>query len=398
MGVCTFFLCSYPYPDKPAIEKCADFLLSPCRYLKEADFKKRPCYKTALAIALFIPAFILGILPKLISFVFESVRGNFRANRGPPLPLIETLIDLSVGDKNLSIDLHAEKILKFYQSALTDPNDQAAQRLKKQYHAYPGALFQGADFLVRHGSMHVSFVALMVPVILSFYRDLGDQRAKNICLEEVIALQIAALFHDFGRAHKKMDLCRDSSILEAIGAKTCYDYLVSCGFKEALAEKMKQAIMGKEETDLKNKDLYADILHECDCLAVLRADDWTFDPKFLHSFQRLKETPNALFLEKLYEIIDEAKLLLIALGDSPKNCPPLSKRYQAKGEMLEGSFSLSKKREFETSPDCFKKMETELLKYSNLALFYPYSSSVSESSNPLAKESYVSPSPIFTSA
>lgn len=101
-----FYTCSLLYKNKPTLEKVADFLLTPLRYLKDGptmairkhrhfgstDIYTSDIYKhkkswqrTALAIITFIPGTIIGVILKSCchgisktSFGYKEMRDNYR--------------------------------------------------------------------------------------------------------------------------------------------------------------------------------------------------------------------------------------------------------------------------------------------------------------------------------
>ena len=298
-------------------------------------------------------------------------------------------------NKESSIVEHAAIILRDYQQALLKTGKTAEEiddiemlfREYKQFaEIYSGEvkkIFQEATFLVVHGSIHVSHVALMVPVMFNFYQTIKDKRVINITEEEIKALQIAALFHDYGRTKQKNDLANDTEIMEETGAEQCRVYLETCGFDKSIAEKMKQAITFKDKNEIgdrysgksfENKCIFREILQNCDCIGYLRAHDASFNPKYLDVTRRLQmpdfkfEQRNEAF-ETLYRILDANKLFLMSIGDSPDDeYQPLSQKYEIHYPKFSGRASFEDKRFYETNPDCFEKMKEKMFKFEELSV------------------------------
>ncbi len=231
------------------------------------------------------------------------------------------------------------------------------------------ALFSGADFFTRHGIMHASCVALFVPLFASLYRDLGFSNISSNS-EELKDLQIIAFFHDFGRFETGHDLGSDHGEIEEKGAIACSAYLQNArGYSKGKANRLAQMILRKDYP-LSFKSWSEEILQNCDSLAVLRADDWKFDERFLNIRSRIDQKitdpiRKAQALEKLHRVIDEAKQFLIALGDSPYDMPAVSEMYR--GQVFKGNFSLNRKSHFEKNAHCYSLMKTEMHRYPTLS-------------------------------
>lgn len=290
---------------------------------------------------------------------------------------------------DLPILKHAKAILPSYQNALTkegktQPEIDLINLQLKEYKSnselYTGEVkevFEKADFLIVHGAIHVSHVALLVPIMVNFYRSCNDQRAINISEDEITALQVAALYHDYGRTLQKNDIVNDSHIMETAGAEACKKHLVENGFDTNLAERMSAAIKYKDKTNsgkiysdeqFKNKDIFAEILQNCDCIAYLRAHDASFNPKYLDVTKLLQITNQSDKVERLHQILDATKLFLISIGDSPdKDYKPLSTKYKSQDpSQFQGRINLIEKAKLEKSPDCFEEMHRRMSQFEDL--------------------------------
>jgi hypothetical protein len=248
--------------------------------------------------------------------------------------------------------------------------------LRKEYeiytsagsHAYKNqALFKDAHFFVRHGGMHAAYVSLNVRPVINLYREMGDDRIAKLSFEEITALEVAALYHDYGRVILQNDLGSDTNEMEQKGAQACYIYLTEkMGIPKEIAMKARNAILNKDIENnpgqsLENKCIFAEILQNCDCLAVLRADDWKFNSKYLNVMMRIQAgvfaKPDSL--AKVYELIDNNKKFLIAVGDSPYDM----QSFIDPSQTFRGHFSLATKHRFEMAPNCYQLMKDEMLKF-----------------------------------
>jgi hypothetical protein len=258
---------------------------------------------------------------------------------------------------------HAQRLVSWYQTKRPDPN------LLRSYQDYRSSgqhawqnqpIFQGADFFTRHGVMHACFVAMFIPIFISLYRAARHPEAAHLTLEDIQALQAVAFLHDYGRVHTNSDLCRDREELERLGQQAAYRYLKEgLGLSEEKARRFSELILTKDHP-LPGKSLIQQLLQNSDCLAVLRADDWQFNPRFL-DFLQWNRTSTAhdavrrhLLEQELFGVIDAAKRLLVQLGDSPYNMTCFSE--SLRGQVIRGQFSLATKRSYEQHPQCYTIM------------------------------------------
>ncbi|MGD9590913.1 MAG: TIGR02452 family protein [Candidatus Berkiella sp.] len=216
-----------------------------------------------------------------------------------------------------------------------------------------GTIFKNADFVVRHGAMHACRTALNIALFAKLYQKWGDQEALKLSSQDMLMLQIVALFHDAGRIVHANDLGRDTPLCEATGAQYCYEYLKKY-FPLVPDSKLKLLADTIKNKD-KNQNIYCKLLQNADCLEVLRADDWAFDAKYLKFYQDY-HTNNAA-MDDLHQLVHEMKLFLVSLGDSLQDFVS-SHNHQ----VLQGQFSLANKRKYETNANCFELLEKALNK------------------------------------
>jgi len=390
------FFCAKIVSEKQDINRqIGDFCFKPLRYLfngktieilngsvksEKPAFRGKTLPKTITCLLLCIPGTLIGTVPKLLASRIETktVKLHFKTKNITPIcrpttPSVKSTKTppAASSPQTLSLEIHAPMILKELRDIPLSTS------LKNHYdgytssgsHAYKGqAIFKGADFLVRHGVMHTSFVSLNVRPVIDLYRELGDERVAKLTAEEIIALEVSGLYHDYGRLIFQNDLGGDTHDMEEKGAKACYTYLTEkMGISKEIAVKARDAILNKdiEATSpgaLKNKCIFAEVLQNCDCLAVLRADDWEFDPKYLNAMMRMKAGDFAKpdSSAKVFELIEANKKFLIALGDSPFDM----KSFTEPSQTFQGHFSLDAKQRFETAPNCYQLMKDEMLKFS----------------------------------
>lgn len=249
--------------------------------------------------------------------------------------------------KTIAMHTHALQIFKNYHSKYIPLKDDQSYISPGQHPWKNQQIFKDADFFVRHGLMHHSHVALLIPILVEIYQVLGNSRALRLSSREIDMLQIGALFHDYGRLIKQSDLTDDEHDMEKMGANACYEYLIQhFNATHDEANTIKQSMMEKDSKN--NAFIFQILLHEADCLAVLRADDWEFKPKYLFLWEETKNNPDKRTL--LHACIEANKRFLVEIGDSPYDLKTLS------GEIIQGRFDLKQKETFEKDPYCFSRL------------------------------------------
>ncbi len=321
-------------------------------------------------------------------FVEEITRATIEMlSLGPVLLIYDRFFTKSVPEGLTALSLpfisinslrfsdHAAHLVAFYATMLPTTE----QRSRYHYYQSPGdhpwryqTLFQGADFYTRHGIMHACFVAMFVPVFLSLYRNAGHPEALALSSEDVLGMQAVAFLHDYGRMSTGNDLCRDREELERLGQQAAYQYLKKAmGFNEERAKRLSDYILTKDAS-FAGKSLLQQLLQNCDSLAVLRADDWYFDPNHLDLQKWINSnvpegSARQSAQEELYTVVDSAKQLLVYLGDSPFSMPCFSQI--RRGQIIQGNFSLPLKRNYEKSLRCYELIQGHLLSNPFLARF-----------------------------
>ena len=97
--------------------------------------------------------------------------------------------------------------------------------------------------------------------------------------------------------------------------------------------------MAIERKDIQEeKSIYEHLLHDADCLEVIRSHSWVFDSKYLDL--KDKDTP------KLKLLVQGYRIALAQMGDAPK----------------EGSFNLQTKRIFEHNPSGYARLRELLIR------------------------------------
>ncbi|MBI2786960.1 MAG: HD domain-containing protein [Legionella longbeachae] len=183
-----------------------------------------------------------------------------------------------------------------------------------------------------HGIQHVSRVALYVPIWANLYRKHGDDEAIKLTKEDIHLLQIAALFHDSARENEGTDYWdHESAILlyyyltrilqlDQKKAKLITEAIANKDFKKdqyfVIEENSAGEVRWQYEVCPDEKNIYQKIIHDADCLDIIRARPH-FDAKYLDFYQyKVKNKNNNLALEEMAHLICEARGLIHIQGDA----------------------------------------------------------------------------------
>jgi len=177
-----------------------------------------------------------------------------------------------------------------------------------------------------HGIQHVTRAAINIQIFANLYRRYGDREALALNDEDIKLLQIAALFHDSAREDEDEDLWDQESGL------FLYQYLTKIlKINPAKAKLLAEAIANKD-ADTTNyyelssdmtwikrtfdapKNIYQKLIHDADCLEIIRARDH-FDAEYLDFYKDIAKINEEAF-EIMAKLITEARSLIANQGDA----------------------------------------------------------------------------------
>lgn len=203
---------------------------------------------------------------------------------------------------------------------------------------YPGHVKQNGIARYYHGIQHVTRAANYIPVFANLFKKYDNTVAKNLTPDVLKLLQIAALFHDSAREGEGEDQWDHES------AMLLYVYLtrvlgvekhLACLIAEATANKDPHAdgafvLVEDRETELVWRrasghelperqhtleyELYRDLIHDVDCLEILRARPH-INGTYLKFYQKIAKH-NEEALDVMAQLICEARSLIAIQGDS----------------------------------------------------------------------------------
>jgi hypothetical protein len=238
--------------------------------------------------------------------------------------------------KGLSMEMLSDKSVNF-----SDSIDQHARWVFKHIYSYPYvdpvelAHFEersGRIARIVHGLMHVCRAAFYVPVLANLYRKYEDADALRLTADEIKLLQIAVLFHDSARDNEEDDNTDHDSAL------ILYFYLTKIlNLSEQTAAVFAEAVMNKDPrkeayfviinlesattfwqatAPRETKSIYQKIIHDADCLDIIRARDH-FNAEYLAFYQDfVKRRRDSRALDEIAILITEVRSLIARQGDA----------------------------------------------------------------------------------
>lgn len=194
-----------------------------------------------------------------------------------------------------------------------------------------------------HGLLHVGRTAMYAPIFATLYRRHGHLQALELSHDALKLIQIALLFHDSAREDEEEDLWDHES------GTFLYFYLTRVlKIAKAQAKVLAEAIANKDwnpsehykvlseingevvwllESVSKPKDIQHKLIHDCDCLDIIRARD-VFEGKRLYFYQDIvKRVSTKEPLNEMAELIIRARSLIEFQGDSRGHTKPEVKKH-----------------------------------------------------------------------
>ncbi|MDX1838346.1 hypothetical protein DIZ81_10850 [Legionella taurinensis] len=202
-------------------------------------------------------------------------------------------------------------------------------------YAYPTSYEETPIARFHHGIQHVTRAANYARVFANLYRKYGDEEAQHLTENDIKLIQIALLFHDSAREGDNEDLWdHESAILLYyyltrvlhVDRQTAKQVAEATANKDPSPEKGYFELNEDEDGQLSwqfsqfeeglfpPKTIYQKIIHDCDCLDIIRARN-QYDANYLDFYKEIA-SQNELALEEMAELIIEARGLIHHQGDS----------------------------------------------------------------------------------
>lgn len=170
---------------------------------------------------------------------------------------------------------------------------------------YPGKSDNRPNSVNRplHGALHVTRVARNLEMFLALYKKYAPQLLKNtvgqpFSTREIKLLKLAAIYHDSANTR---EVFHD----EKKHAERFRQDMMQLGFSAEEIEPFALTIQNKDSTYDSNKTIHQKLIHDADCLDIIRLLGDKFEQKRLDCYQDLEGDP--LFIEELNQIIDHFK-------------------------------------------------------------------------------------------
>lgn len=202
-------------------------------------------------------------------------------------------------------------------------------------YSYPDSHQESTIARFHHGIQHVTRAANYAHVFANLYRKHGNEEARNLTENDIKLIQIALLFHDSAREGDNEDLWDHESAIFLyyyltrilhIDAETARfvaeatankDPSPENGYFQLIEDEYGQLFWQfakYEEGDFPAKNIYQKIIHDCDCLDIIRARN-QYDATYLDFYKDIASKDN-LALEEMAELVVEARGLIYSQGDS----------------------------------------------------------------------------------
>ncbi|MTI12528.1 pentapeptide repeat-containing protein [Sansalvadorimonas verongulae] len=205
-------------------------------------------------------------------------------------------------------------------------------------------MHEGSIPRMAHGAQHQCRTACWIPVLLAWRCQIGDQEALNFPREVIPVLMKAALLHDSGREGEGRDLPQ----WEENSGNNCEDHLLATGCSPLLAAQCRQAIIHKnctEETHKPRTHLLARLLHDADCLEVMRCRN-KFDLCYLDIYNEFAE--HSSHYESLKELVSRVRQVIHQQGDMLYSCSVInSQKKQQVLQAMPAHYRLDRKYHYE---------------------------------------------------
>lgn len=202
-------------------------------------------------------------------------------------------------------------------------------------YSYPDSHQESTIARFHHGIQHVTRAANYAHVFANLYRKHGNEEARNLTENDIKLIQIALLFHDSAREGDNEDLWDHESaiflyyyltrilhidietarfVAEATANK---DPSPENGYFQIIEDEygeLSWQFSKYEEGHFPAKNIYQKIIHDCDCLDIIRARN-QYDATYLDFYKDIASKDNVA-LEEMAELIIEARGLIHSQGDS----------------------------------------------------------------------------------
>ena len=221
-----------------------------------------------------------------------------------------------VADRNIaSVDVNHDKgVLTDIPFTSRDPRFFAAsQMLVHRFHhqPLPGERCKSGEIpRPVHGAVHLCRAAMWIPVLFSLRCELKDPEVLAFPREYLPFVMLTAMLHDAGRKGEGKDLPE----WEKASAEHCESHLFALGCPPEFAARCKRAIMNKDGCLSKDRDLVTRLLHDADCMEILRMPEGSlFNMGRLDLFKDFQSLKG--INQKLYDVCVEVRSTIARQGD-----------------------------------------------------------------------------------
>lgn len=150
-----------------------------------------------------------------------------------------------------------------------------------------------------HGALHVCMAARHADLFIAMYQKykpelLTNERGQPLSAREIKLIKLSVIYHDSANTSETFHN-------EAEHAERFTEDMLILGFRSEEIAPLAHAIVHKDAINRETKTIYQKILHDADCLEIIRIVGEMFRKEELDAFLDLNENPD--FLTELEEII-----------------------------------------------------------------------------------------------
>jgi ankyrin repeat protein len=219
-----------------------------------------------------------------------------------------------------------------------------------------------------HGAMHACRVAAWVKVFVQIYRYYEDFDALCLNDEDILLIQIAALFHDSARQSDGVDVWDSQS------AELCYRYLIEHGIDEERACFFSNAACHKDVAGIKT--IAHRLIHDADAADIVRVIK-EFRIEELDLYQSVREyCPSQLATceQHLVAVMYEIRGLIARQSDLECHGLPEGAAITCHDRVMlppiEPTFDEERKKRYEHAENCYTLLTSELERFVLLNSLY----------------------------
>lgn len=220
-----------------------------------------------------------------------------------------------------------------------------------------------------HGAMHAARVSAWTLVMANLYRKHGDQDALKLTNEDILLIQIAALFHDAARQDEGVDRWDSQS------GELCYRYFIKNGIDEERARIFSDAARHKDTLEIKS--IAHKLIHDADALDIMRLVP-QFRLEELDFYNDIAQDNPEAFSDLAKTAVTIRSIISLQADlqhpeRKPMACITVTEDESTlieQGEAVPDTFDIVKKMQYEHAPNCYTAVAQDISHHPFLSSLY----------------------------